>query len=183
MTVRYSSCTSRRAKLMLLPMCIALGAGGSQAFADEIRVEARRCSPEVHLVVREAHLSEVLKHLAQTLQFELHYESAIDPLVSMDTRRQLDDLLALLVPSKSVSLSQVRDPRCPAQQRILEAWVLPKAQESRPASAGDTAQAVQAESKSDHARLAQEGIALVLRAHGVDAEQQAAVGLGATAQH
>jgi len=183
MTVRYFTRTSRRAKLMLLPMCVALVVGRSQAFADEIRVEARRCSPEVHLVVREAHLSAVLKHLAQTLQFELHYESAIDPLVSMDTRRQLDDLLALLVPSKSVSLSQVRDPRCPDQQRILEAWVLPKAQESRPGSAGVTVQAVRAQSKSDHARLAQEGIALVLRAHGVDAEQQAAVGLGATAEH
>ena len=180
MTVDYVTRTSRHSKLMLLPMYVALAVGGSWAFADEIRIEARRCSPEVHLVVREAHLSTVLNQLAQTLHFELHYQSAIDPLVSLDTRRQLDDLLALLVPSKSVSLSQTRIRAVPAKQRIVEARVLPKPQESKPGSTRDTAQALPAESKSDQTRLAQEGIDLVLRAHGVDPEQQAAVGLGAT---
>jgi hypothetical protein len=136
------------------------------AVADEVRIESMRCSPEIHLVAQNVPLSKVLERLAETLQFKLHFESAGDPAISVDSRRPVDDILALLMPSKSISMTAVRDPSCRDQQRIVEVWVLPKVREDG-ASRAAAAQAVPPQGLL----TAQQGEALYLKAHGIDPER------------
>jgi hypothetical protein len=133
------------------------------AVADEIRIEAMRCSPEVHLVAQNVHLSTVLERLAEKLQFKVHFESAGDPFLSVDSRGPVDDLLALVTPSKSISMTAVRDPNCRDQQRILEIWVLPQGRED-----GTSRAAAPQTIPAQPLLTAQEGEALYLRAHGFD---------------
>ena len=153
---------------------LALLANGQAALADEIRVTGGHCASEVRLVARDAHLSAVLKRLAQTLGFQLRFESENDPLVSIDTARPPNDLVARVASTQNVSMTQMRDPLCPDRQRILQVWVLPKGQESQALAAAPAPQALPLQPTPEQARLAQEGIDMVLRAHGVDPASQAA---------
>lgn len=161
--------------LVATAVLVALVSDG-RALAEEIRISADRCSPEVHLVARDAHVSAILKRLAERLQFRLRFDSADDPLLTIDTRRQLNDLLVRLAPTGNLAMimEHIRDdPRCPDQLRILEVWVLPKGQkdQARPATAAPQAMAPQP--TPEQARLAQEGIDQYLKAHGLDPEGQA----------
>jgi hypothetical protein len=152
---------------------LALLANGQAALGDEIRVTGGHCAAEVRLVARDARLSAVLKRLAQTLDFQLRFESENDPLVSIDTARQPNDLVVRLAPTENVSMTQARDPLCPDRQRILQVWVLPKGQGSRALAAAPAPQTLPLQPTPEQARLAQEGIDMVLRAHGVDPVSQA----------
>jgi hypothetical protein len=144
-----------------------------RALAEEIRISADRCSPEVHLVARDAHVSAILKRLAERLQFQLRFDSADDPLLSIDTRGPLNDLLVRLAPTGNLVTSQIRDdPRCPDQLRILEVWVLPEGQQAHPRPATTAPQAMPPQPTPEQARLAQEGIDQYLEAHGLDPEGQ-----------
>lgn len=166
---------ARGRRSMLLPASV-VGALvlASFASAEEIRIDAARCSPEVYVAARDAHLSAVLERLAKTLQFDLHFDSTSDPLISVNTHQRVSELLPFLAPSKSMSMTQMRDPRCPSQQRILEVWLLPQGREN-PAAAANfaTTQPVSTEKGPEQAQLEQAGIDLVLRAHGADPETQA----------
>jgi hypothetical protein len=153
---------------------LALLANGQAALADDIRITGGHCASEVRLVAREAHLSAILKRLAQTLDFQLRFESENDPLVSIDTARQPNDLVVQLARSENVSMTQAREPRCPDRDRILQVWVLPKGQESQAVAAAPAPPALPLQPTPEQARLAQEGIDMVLRAHGVDPASQAA---------
>jgi hypothetical protein len=133
--------------------------------AEEIRINGRDCASGVHLVAREAHLSEVLKQLAQALDFELSFESDSDPVVSIDAVRQPADLVARLAALENVSMTQARSARCPDRQRIVKVWVLPKGAGN--ASPGPR----QAEAPDEQARRTQAGIDTVLRAHGIPANR------------
>jgi|SRR5215469_4800265 len=137
----------------------------SQTVVEQIRIEGTPCSSEIHLTAQNVRLSKVLERLAERLQFTLHFESASDPVVSTDLRRPLDDLLTLLVPSRSISESLVSDPRCGNRHRVAEIWVLANggANPTQP-SRQPTAQQVPLTSE--------EGQALVLRAHGFTPEQE-----------
>jgi hypothetical protein len=101
---------------------------GPAAFADVININGGDCAPAIRLVARDARLSDVLKRLAQTLDFQLRFESENDPLVSINTNREPSELVAVLAPSENISLEQARNPRCPSRERIVKVWVLPKGQ-------------------------------------------------------
>jgi hypothetical protein len=101
---------------------------GPAAFADEIRIDGGDCAPAIRLVARDARLSDVLKRLAQVLDFQLSFESENDPLVSINANREPSDLVAVLAPSENISMAQARNPRCPNRERIVKVWVLPKGQ-------------------------------------------------------
>lgn len=174
-THSWNSSRSRHCwSLVATTVLVALVSDG-RALAEEIRISADRCSSEVHLVARDAHVSAILKRLAERLQFQLRFDSADDPLLSIDTRRQPDDLLVRLAPTGNLVMimMQIRDdPRCPDQLRILEVWVLPKGQEDQPRPATATPQAMPPQPTPEQARLEQEGIDQYLKAHGFDPEGQ-----------
>lgn len=174
-THSWNSSRSRHCwSLVATAVLVALVSDG-RALAEEIRISADRCSPELHLVARDAHVSAILKRLAERLQFQLRFDSADDPLLSIDTRRQLNDLLVRLAPTANLVMimEQIRDdPRCPDQLRILEVWVLPKGQEDQPRPATAAPQAMPPQPTPEQARLAQEGIDPYLEAHGFDPEGQ-----------
>jgi hypothetical protein len=158
--------------LVATTVLVALVSDG-RALAEEIRISADRCSPEVHLVARDAHVSAILKRLAERLQFQLRFDSADDPLLSIDTRRQLNDLLVRLAPTGNLVTSQTRDdPRCPDQLRILEVWVLPEGQEDQPRPGAAAPQAMPPQPTPEQARLPQEADDEYLKAHGFDPEGQ-----------
>jgi hypothetical protein len=167
----HSIFTVRR-RVAIGTLGLALLANVQTVRADDISVDGGYCASGVHLIARDAHLSAVLKRLAQTLNFQLRFESENDPLISIDTARQPNDLVVHLVRSENVSMTEVREPRCPDRGRILQVWVLPKGQEgqaSRPAP-----KALLLQPTPEEARLSQDGIDTVLRAHGVDPASQAA---------
>jgi hypothetical protein len=129
-----------------------------RALAEDIHITVDPCSAQTHLVAHDAHVSVILRRLAESLQFRLRFEADDDPLVSIDTHRELEDLLVHLAPTGNLVTKQTKDdPRCPDQLRIVEVWVLPTGQQLQ---------------QERHARLAQEGIDQYMRGHGVDPEDQ-----------
>lgn len=174
-THSWNSSRSRHCwSLVATAVLVALVPDG-RALAEEIRISADRCSPEVHVVARDAHASAILKRLAERLQFQLRFDFADDPLLSIDSRRELYDLLVLLAPRGNLAMIMERirdDPRCPDQLRILEVWVLPKGQEDQPRPATAAPHAMPPRPTPEQARLAQEGIDQYLKAHGSDPEGQ-----------
>src|SRR5205809_3414632 len=109
-------------------LSLAALALGPTAFADEIRISGSDCAPVIRLVARDARLSDVLKRLAQMLDFQLSFESENDPLVSINANREPSELVGVLAPSENISLAQARNPRCPNRERIVKVWVLRKGQ-------------------------------------------------------
>ena len=124
------------------------------------------CANGVHVVAREARFSDVLASLAKALDFEVSFESANNPLVSLDVIAQPSDLLARMTPDANISAMQASDPRCPTQKRILKVWVLSAGSEG-PRPAVVPAPLTLSETP-EQKKLAQEGIDLYMRAHGVD---------------
>jgi hypothetical protein len=139
---------------------------GFPALAGEVRIEGRDCVSAVHLVARDAPLSDVLKKLAKTLDFQLSFESDSDPLVSVDAVRPPIDLVSRLAPLENVSIAKAQNPRCPQSERIVKIWVLPKGQGSVIRTAMKPPDARQAQD-TDEARRAQAGIDMILNAHGI----------------
>ena len=141
------------------------------ALADEIRVSGGDCASGVHLVARDARLSDVLKRLARTLDFQLSFESESDPLVNFNATRQPIDLVARLAPLENVSMAKARDPRCPNRERILKVWVLPKGQDKSALRA--TAPPPQTRPVQDATeRARQAGIDQILQSHGLPPQQR-----------
>lgn len=134
------------------------------AAAGEIRVDGGSCASAVHLVARDAPLSEVLKRLAKALDFQLSFDSDNNPLVSVDVVRPPIDLVAGLAPLENVSMAHTRDPRCPQRERIVNVWVLPSGPPS-PMQVVSAAQQAQ-QAQEEQSRKEQEGIDLFLKSHG-----------------
>jgi hypothetical protein len=103
---------------------------------EEIRINRGDCTSGVHLVAREARLSDVLKGLARTLDFQLSFESDSDPLVNVDATMRPGELLARLASDGNISATVGSDPRCPGQTQIVRLWVLSTGRSNlqRPAS-------------------------------------------------
>lgn len=148
------------------------------ALGGEIRIEGGDCAPAVHLVARDAPLSDVLKRLAKALDFKLSYESDNDPLVSVATTLQPIDLVSRLAPLENVSLTQARNPRCPQRERIVKVWVLSKGKTSVTGAAPMPPNVAQALEADEQARRARAGADMILNAHGM----QTASGVPAESQ-
>ena len=144
---------------------VALWAAPS-VFAAEVRIDGGECDSAVHLVVRDAPLSDVLKRLAESLNFQLSFESDSDPLVSVDALRPPIDLVARLAPLENVSMTQDRNPRCPQRDRIVKVWVLPTGRGSVMRTAITPPNARPAQETDEQARRAQAGIDMYLKGHG-----------------
>ncbi len=138
------------------------------ALAEEIRISSGDCTSAVHLVARDAHFSDVLKRLAQALDFQLSFESDSDPLVNVDAVLQPADFVARLAPYENISTIQAHDPRCPHQTRILKLWVLSKGDGTPSRPAVPPTQALPVHETAEQARQAQEGIDMYLKSHGLD---------------
>ena len=136
-------------------MSLAALALGPTAFADEIGISGSDCAPVIRLVARDARLSDVLKRLAQMLDFQLSFESENDPLVSINANREPSELVGVLAPSENISLAQARNPRCPNRERIVKVWVLPKGQRNI-ARIATTQQATPPNAPVEQARTAQD---------------------------
>jgi hypothetical protein len=152
-------------------LCAGLGAvalwAGPSALAGEIRINGGDCAPAVHLTARDAPLSDVLKRLAKSLDFQLSFESDSDPLVSIDTVRPPIDLLSRLAPLENVSIAKAQNPRCPQRERIVKIWVLPKGQGSVVRTAMTPPNGRQVPEADEQARRAQAGADMILNAHGI----------------
>jgi len=139
----------------------------ASVFAGDVQVTHARCAAEIHVIARDAPLSAVLKKLATVLDFQVRFDSANDPQVTLDAIERAEALPARLSPSESVTVMFERDPKCAGLQRIVKVWVLPSG------SAGAAqASAVALQQSEEQARLAKGGAELVLRAHGMNAEGQ-----------
>jgi len=80
---------------------------------------------------RDAHLSEVIRSLSESLQFDVRFEASSDPVLNLDLSLPPAELVSKLSPLDSIIVSQSRDPRCPPHYRIAKVWVLPKAEAGR----------------------------------------------------
>jgi len=130
----------------------------SSAAAGEIRIRGDSCGAAVHLVARDAPLSDVLKRLSKALDFELVGDADGDAPITVDVVRRPVDLVAGLAGLDNISMTLEQNPRCPRRERIVKLWVLPGRQ-------GPSAHPSNAD--AEQARRAQEGIDMVLRAHGM----------------
>ncbi len=95
--------------------------------AQQIDIRQQACSPEVTLIARNAHFSEVLRRLSQTLDFELAFAGGADPLIDVEMTQAAPELVVKLSPNDSVVVTQAPDPVCPKRSRIVKVWVLPNA--------------------------------------------------------
>ena len=107
--------------------------------AGQISVAQGDCNFGVDLTARDAKLSDVMKRLAETLKFDLHFASADDPMVNIEARNQAPKLLAGLSRTHSLLISQRSDPNCPGHYRIVKVWVLPNGQANVQANGQKTA--------------------------------------------
>jgi hypothetical protein len=148
-------------------LCVIPFIAGAQSPGGEIRISPGACS-SVQLVARNAPLSDVLKRLAQSLDFQLQFEGDTDSVVNMDVAMPAPELVAKLVSTDSVIVTQSRDPRCPAQYRIVKVWVLPKAKGATAPRAVVTTQTSPEQSRrfDEMSRRAKEAYDDYVRIHG-----------------
>jgi hypothetical protein len=134
--------------------------------AEDVRITGRDCTSRVHLVARDAHVSLVLKRMAEALDFQLRYDAENDPVVSLDADLQPGDLVARLLPLGNISMTRAPNPRCPHQQRILNVWVLPRGTGSQPLPAVSQSKPGSLVETPEQLRQVQEGLEAHARAHG-----------------
>ena len=94
------------------------------AAAQEIRVGPSSCEAGTTLLARHAKASDVLQQLSATLGFKVKLEEPLDALVTIRSTRPADELIALLLASRNVIVTQGVDPKCPGKRRITAVWVL-----------------------------------------------------------
>jgi hypothetical protein len=140
---------------------------GGPAIAQEVRISSGDCAAEVHLVARDARLSDVLKRLATALDFQLSFNSESDPLVSVDAVRSAIDLVVRLAPMENLSILQARKSHCPQHERIVKVWVLPKGQGSIMHAAP------QAPEIDEQARRVRAGTEMILNGDGILVQRSA----------
>jgi len=104
--------------------------------------------------------------MAAALDFQLHYDSENDPLITVDASLQPGDLVQRLLPLGNVSMIQARNPRCPHYQRILNVWVLPKGTGGQPRAAVSQSKPGSLVETPEQLRQVQEGLDAHARAHG-----------------
>jgi hypothetical protein len=145
-------------------VAMTLLVGGSVAPAGEIQIEGSRCSPGVRLVAREMRLSEILAQLGRVLEFQLYFDSDVDPIVNATIVSEPKDVVMQLTPSGNVSMLHSPDRNCHHGWRLLDVWVLNGSAAERQQSVGP----LQLSQSPEQARLEQEAIDMYYKAHGVD---------------
>jgi len=139
----------------------------AQSSGAEIRITTADCPAAVKLVARNAPLSEVLRKLAQSLDFELQFDASSDPLVNLDAAMPAPELVAKLLPGDNVIVTQSRDRRCPGQYRIAKLRVLRKSGDNGVARAAAIATpAEQSQRYEEMSRQAKEAYQEYVRRHG-----------------
>ena len=148
-------------------LCAAALSAAAPASSEEIRIHGGACASTLHLVARDAALSDVLRHLAETLQFELIDNAQSEASVTVDMTRKPVDLVTNVAAKENVSMTLARNPRCPRYQQIVKLWVLPR--EGGSATSATPTAPVRPGARADleQARREKSGIEMVLRAHGV----------------
>ena len=121
-TIRGEGSRARAAAFAAVTVATLLAS--SLVLCEEIRIDRGDCTTGVHLVARGARLSDVLKGLARTLDFQLSFEADSDPLVNVDAMMRPGELLARLASDGNISATVKSDPRCPGQTHIVKLWVL-----------------------------------------------------------
>jgi hypothetical protein len=122
----------RSVAAIAISVATASATAGLAPSAARIDIGAGDCDAGVHLVARNAPLTDVLKRLAEALNFELRLAGASDSIVDVDVSRPAPELLAKLSPQDNLIVTQGRDPRCPGLYRVVKVWMLPKAGVSLP---------------------------------------------------
>jgi hypothetical protein len=114
-------------KIAIVSTGAALALAGACAAQAAAQIDIRKgdCKSGVHLSARAAPLSQVLKRLSETLEFQYKFEGERDPLVDFDATRQPVELVKALAPGENLTVTQARDRRCPERDRIVRVWVLP----------------------------------------------------------
>jgi hypothetical protein len=139
----------------------------------EIRIEPAPCTADkleagkLHVVARDAPLSDVMRRLADALGFELQFDGRGDSLVNIDASMPAPQLVAKLSPGDSTIVSQSPDPHCPGRYRIVKVWVLGKTTDGK---ARSTVRAETSQEKArrldEMSRQAREQYENYVRAHG-----------------
>jgi hypothetical protein len=146
---------------VLVAACGLLPASSS---AQDIRIARAECSQPIHLVAKDAQLSNVLKRLSESLRFAVVYQSQTDPLVTIDARLFAVDLVRRLTRDMNFSLEQADDPRCAQGRRVAKLSVLP---DPDGGNRGTVASARPAWQTPEMARIARLGMSDYLRSHGM----------------
>jgi len=160
--------------LYSIACCGSLLLAATLGEASEIDVSKGACGAGVHLVANGARLSEVLKRLAEKLDFKLEFKATSDPVISVDVSRPAAELIAKLAPSENVIVSHAQDPRCPSERRVAKVWVLPNANGaaarlSAPAQAAAPAASADQERRERMMKLRKELEDAYVKQHGVPA--------------
>jgi len=144
-------------------MCALAGPADSA----EIRIEPGTCATGLHLAARDAPLFDVLRKLADVLDFQLQFDCHSESRVNIDATLPPSQLVARLSPVDSTIVSEIRDPRCPQRYRIAKVWVLAKGANGPPrdATRGETAQE-KARRLDEMSRQAREAYDSYVRANG-----------------
>ena len=103
--------------------CVALAPIAS-AVAQEIRIGPSTCAAGTTLLARQAKAADVLKQLSDTLGFKVNLEEPLDALVTIQSTRPADELIAMLLASRNAIVTQAVDPKCPGKRRVTAVWVL-----------------------------------------------------------
>ncbi|HSU44269.1 MAG TPA: hypothetical protein VLN42_08650 [Casimicrobiaceae bacterium] len=148
-------------------LCATALSKTAPAWSEEIVIHGGDCASTLHLVSRDAPLSDVLRHLAAALHFELVDDAQSDASVTVDVTRKPVDLVADVAAAENVSMTLARNPRCPHYQRIVKVWVLPRGGAHRTSAAVTTPVRPRDRAEVEQARREKAGIDMVLRAHGV----------------
>ena len=122
---RVAACTAAVSTLAAL----------APAAAQEIRVGPSTCDHGTTLLARHAKAADVLKQLSDTLGFKVNLEEPLDALVTIQSTRPADELIAMLLASRNAIVTQGADPKCPGKRRVTAVWVLRAGGSGKPASA------------------------------------------------
>jgi hypothetical protein len=93
------------------------------AAAQEIRIGPSSCEGTT-LLARHAKASDVLQQLSTTLGFKVQLEEPLDALVTIQSTRPADELIALLLASRNAIVTQAVDPMCPGTRRVTAVGLL-----------------------------------------------------------
>jgi hypothetical protein len=148
-----------------------MAVGSRDAMADQVRIDAAGCDSPVHLVVRDATLTSVLKRLAEALHFEIVYQARNDPPVNTDARMNANDLVRELLRDMNFSLEQTVDAACAQGHRVVKLSVLPETDDKNGGVPvpGKTWQTAETQ------RVARQALSDYQRSHGMDDVPQEAI--------
>ncbi len=76
----------------------------SESPAQQIRVENAACGEPIHVVARDARLSDVLKRIAGALRFRVEYQAESDPRITIDERSDASALVLHLIRDTNFSM-------------------------------------------------------------------------------